>query len=408
MKQLNIKKTITIVVITVFAVLSLSGCTTFENFKEAFIDKPQNKEDTILIGVFEPMSGADKEGASLEVEGIELAHEMYPELNGKKIELIYADNNSNIDAAETAIETLISREPSFILGSYGNVYSLTAGSYINKAKIPTIAITSTNPLITKNYKYYCRVCYVDANQGSLLARYVLEDRKETKAGVLIPSGDDAALAEGTSFVDGIRARTEDDDAVTLYEHFEPDSKEYAEVLNKVRRSGVKQVMIAGDSADAVKIINQAAEMGIEVQFLGNTEWGTVEFRNALSNSVKSSSIAFVQFFAADGKEATAAVSKEKEIFLNAYAEKHGGSAEPEGAVALGYDAYCLALDALSKAPENASSKEIIDMISGPEYQFEGASGLINIDSKGDPIKTAYISTWIRDKVNTLYTLEPEE
>ena len=77
MKQLNIKKTITIVVITVFAVLSLSGCTTFENFKEAFIDKPQNKEDTILIGVFEPMSGADKEGASLEVEGIKLANEMY-------------------------------------------------------------------------------------------------------------------------------------------------------------------------------------------------------------------------------------------------------------------------------------------------------------------------------------------
>lgn len=388
--------------------LSLSGCTTFDNFKKAFIDKPQDQGASIQIGVFEPMSGADKEGAAAEIEGIELAHEMYPSINGKTVELIYGDNNSDIDAAETAIDTLISRDPAFILGSYGNVYSLAASSHINDAKIPTIAITCTNPLITRNYKYYCRVCYVDSNQGDLLAQYVLGDKKQKTAGVLVPQGDDAALAVATSFTDRIRAGTGDDDAIVVYEDFEAGSRDFSKQLNAIAKAKVKQVIIAGDVLDAIHIINQAAKMDLDVQFLGTTEWGTPEFRDALNEKVTSDDIAFVQFFAADGEDATAVVSQEKETFLNAYKEKHGKKAEPEDAVALGYDAYCLALDAISKVPENATSKDIIDLITGPQYQFQGASGMINFSSIGDPIETAYISTWAEGSINTLYTIEPVE
>ena len=399
---------IAIITISILAALSLSGCTTFDNFKKAFIDKPQDKANVIQIGVFEPMSGADKEGASLEVEGIEIAHELYPTLNGKDVELVYADNNSDIDAAETAIDTLISHEPVFILGSYGNVYSLAASSHINEAKIPSIAITNTNPLITKNYKYYCRLCYVDTNQGILLAKYVVKDKKVKRAGVLIPKGNDAATVTASAFADYVRSETKDDDAVTLYEEFEPGTEDYTEVLNKVKKAKVKQVLLTGDMPDDANIINQAAKMKLDVQFLGSADWGTEDFKGLLDNSVQSSNIAFVQFFAADGDDATKAVSKEKDAFLNAYKQKHGQDAEPEDAVALGYDAYCLALDAISKAPEGASSEEIIDMITGPDYTFEGASGLINFNKVGDPIETSYIGTWTKGQISTLYTIEPEE
>ena len=407
-RDLNIKKVITILSIAILALLSLSGCTTFDNFKQAFIDKPQEKDGVIQIGVFEPMSGADKEGATLEIEGIEIAHEIYPTLNDKKVELVYADNNSDIDAAETAIETLISKKPAFILGSYGNVYSLAASHYINAAKIPSIAITNTNPLITKNYKYYCRLCYVDSNQGSLLARYVLEDSKEKQAGVLVPRGNDAATATASSFVDLIRGETKDDDAITLYEDFEPGATDYSKVLNKVKKSGVKQVLLVGDLQDASNIINQAAKMKLDVQFLGNAEWGSQEFRDSLNKSVQSNNLAFVQFFASDGEDSTKAVSKEKDMFLSAYKQKHGQDAEPDDAVALGYDAYCLALDALSKAPENATSEDIMNMLTGPDYQFEGVSGVFNFNSIGDPIETAYVSTWVQGQLSTLYTIESVE
>ncbi|MDE8735272.1 branched-chain amino acid ABC transporter substrate-binding protein, partial [Eubacteriales bacterium DFI.9.88] len=68
--------------------LSLAGCTTFNNFKEAFINKNASSDDTIRIGVYEPMSGADKEQGELEVRRIELAHDLYPNVLGKQVELV--------------------------------------------------------------------------------------------------------------------------------------------------------------------------------------------------------------------------------------------------------------------------------------------------------------------------------
>ena len=405
---MKLRKTITILSIITLTLLTLSGCTTFDNFKNAFIDKPQDNDATIAIGVYEPMSGSDKAGAAAEVEGIELAHEMYPTVGDKFVELIYADNSSDLDAADTAINTLISREPAFILGSYGNVYSLAACEHIEEAKIPSIAITNTNPLITKDYDYYCRVCYVDSNQGDLLAQYVLNDRNQTKAGVLAPAGDDAAQAEATEFADRMRAETGDEDAIIFYEYFYAGDQDFSKQLKKAAKKGVNEIIITGEIADAANIINQAADMGLTIQFLGDSKWGTEEFVDMLNDNVTSDMMAFVQFFASDGEEATVTVSKEKETFLNAYKEKHGKDAEPEDAVALGYDAYCLALDAISKAPENATSEDIMKMITGPQYQFEGASGLINFSSIGDPIKTAYISTWVKGAISTLYTIEPVE
>ena len=101
--------------------LALSGCTTFDNFKEAFINKDSQADDTIRIGVYEPMSGSDEEGGRLEVEGIELANELYPEVLGKKVELVYADNKSDMDSEETAMSDLIKKQPLVVLGSYGNI-----------------------------------------------------------------------------------------------------------------------------------------------------------------------------------------------------------------------------------------------------------------------------------------------
>ena len=138
--------------VTVFA-----GCTTFDNFKAAFIDKPEDNKATIQIGVYEPITGVDSQHGELEVKGIELAHEMYPTVNGKFVELEYADNASDINAAETAIKELILKKPTVILGSYGSVYSMVAGDYIRDAKIPAIAVTNTNPLVTSKNDYYIRV-----------------------------------------------------------------------------------------------------------------------------------------------------------------------------------------------------------------------------------------------------------
>lgn len=44
-------------------------------------------EDTVKIGIFEPMTGATAAGGSMEKEGFDLANELYPDVLGQKIEL---------------------------------------------------------------------------------------------------------------------------------------------------------------------------------------------------------------------------------------------------------------------------------------------------------------------------------
>ena len=397
---MKIRKIAAVTVTVVLTVTMLTGCTTFNNFKEAFLQQKKSSDVTIQIGIYEPMSGADSDAAKAEIKGIELAHEVYPNIGGKIVELVYSDNSSDIDAAETAINNLISKKPDVILGSYGSVYSMIAGKPINDAKIPAIAITNDNPLVTKNYPYYFRVCYVDSNQGDLLAKYVLEQKQETTAGVLIPNNDDVAMAMATTFVDRIEAETENEDAITAYETYKPGQKDFTKPLKAIQESGVKSVLLPGDSADSANIINQAADLGMDVMFLGPTDWSSKEFRSELSSSVSKEHLAFVNFFTADDT-----INQESEKFLKAYHEKYGKDKEPEDSVALGYDAYLIAINAINDAGNDPSGKDIRKVLASAK-EFQGASGNITFNTEGDPLRSAQISTWEGKKIVSTYTVEP--
>ena len=397
---MKIRKIAAVAVTAVLTVTMLTGCTTFNNFKEAFLQQKKSSDVTIQIGIYEPMSGADSDAAKAEIKGIELAHEVYPNIGGKIVELVYSDNSSDIDAAETAINNLISKKPDIILGSYGSVYSMIAGKPVNDAKIPAIAITNDNPLVTKNYPYYFRVCYVDSNQGDLLAKYVLEQKQETTAGVLIPNNDDVAMAMATTFVDRIEAETENEDAVTAYETYKPGQKDFTKPLKAIQESGVKSVLLPGDSADSANIINQAADMGMDVMFLGPTDWSSKEFRSELSSSVSKEHLAFVNFFTADDT-----INQESEKFLEAYHEKYGKDKEPEDSVALGYDAYLIAINAVNDAGNDPSGNNIRKVLASAK-EFQGASGNITFNTEGDPLRSAQISTWEGKKIVSTYTVEP--
>lgn len=397
---MKIRKIAAVAVTAVLTVTMLTGCTTFNNFKEAFLQQKKSSDVTIQIGIYEPMSGADSDAAKAEIKGIELAHEVYPNIGGKIVELVYSDNSSDIDAAETAINNLISKKPDIILGSYGSVYSMIAGKPVNDAKIPAIAITNDNPLVTKNYPYYFRVCYVDSNQGDLLAKYVLEQKQETTAGVLIPNNDDVAMAMATTFVDRIEAETENEDAITAYETYKPGQKDFTKQLKAIAETGVKSVLLPGDIADSARIVNQAAEMGLDIMFLGPKDWSSKEFRSELSSSVSKEHLAFVNFFTADDT-----INQESEKFLEAYHEKYGKGKEPEDSVALGYDAYLIAINAVNDAGNDPSGKDIRKVLASAK-EFQGASGNITFNTEGDPLRSAQISTWDGKKIVSTYTVEP--
>ena len=56
--------------LTFTAVLMLSGCTSYDNFRRTFIDKETEDSNVIYVGVFEPESGQYKKVGKEEIKGI--------------------------------------------------------------------------------------------------------------------------------------------------------------------------------------------------------------------------------------------------------------------------------------------------------------------------------------------------
>lgn len=383
----------------------MTGCTTYQNFKAAFIEKDQGPKTNITIGVFEPITGGDSKAAEAEIRGIQLAHKAYPNIDGKIVDLVYSDNSSDMYAAETGIKNLISYKPNVVLGSYGSVYSMVAGEYLEEAQIPAIAITNANPLVTSTCEYYYRVCYADANQGDLLGQYIAKNTKKQEAGVLLPKKNDVALARASFFTDRLEAESGNSDAIKVYEQYESGAESFADQLDAIRDSKVKYVFLPGDSTDVANIIREADRMKLKVTFLGCNEWSTQDFRDLLGEDLDRSNIAYVTYIDPTLDTGDAKINKETEKFLDAYHEKYGPDAVPDENVALGYDAYIIAINAVAEAGDDPTGEEIKKVLDGRKT-FEGVSGDIRFNGVGDPIKTAYISTMKGGTETLLYTIEP--
>lgn len=392
------KRLIACIMTVMLVIVTLSGCTTFDNFKKAFLNKNPDNDAQIKIGVYEPMSGADKEAGEAEIKGIELAYSLYPELNGAKIELLYADNKSDIDAAETAMADLMKKQPKAVLGSYGNIYSLIAGPHLETAEVPGIAVTNTNPLVTKNNKYYFRVSTVETYQAAAMARYVYEELKEKKAGILIPEDNEQALAMASTFENKLEELTDNDNAIKAYEYYTAGSVDYVVQLEKIKNSGVKSVYLCGDNEDIACILQQAGNLDMKVVFLGDSTWGTEEFIS-VAGDYAYKNVAFSTMYTEEEL-----ITERSEEFLAAYAEEYGEET-PDPASALAFDAYLILLDAIERAGVDCTGAELQKALMETS-KFQGASGEITFNNYGDPKKSVVINTIDNGKISSLCILEP--
>ena len=84
--------------------------------------------ETIRIGVYNCLSGPNATAGRMEVEGIQLAHKEMPEVLGRQIELVVADNKSDMAEAAVVVARLIEKDRVVaILGSYGSSLAMAGG-----------------------------------------------------------------------------------------------------------------------------------------------------------------------------------------------------------------------------------------------------------------------------------------
>ncbi|QIB70417.1 ABC transporter substrate-binding protein [Aminipila butyrica] len=395
----KVKQTVLAAAALVLA-LNLAGCATFDNFKGTFIDKEKEPESTVRIGIFEPLSGKDKEMGEMETRGIELAHAMFPKALGKEVELVYGDNKSDINVAESVAREMVDKRVSIVLGSYGSANSLAAVKIFEAAQLPAIAITNTNPLVTSYNPFYFRVCLLDSFQGVVLAKYAVESLGVSTAAIMRPENDDYAIAVSQTFSDKFIQMTGNANAVVVSSDYDMDQQDKLEAnLRKIKESGAQVVFLPVKLEAAAEILKEAKKVGVTALFLGTDQWDSQKLIE-LAGKEAAEGVSFSTIF--DPNTSTTIMS---DNFKKAYKAKYGQDAVPDSSAALGFDAYMIAVDSLNKAGTALDGEALRKTIASTR-EFPGASGTITFDMNGDPIKSVVVKKIVNGQAISAYTMEP--
>ncbi|MDR2304217.1 MAG: ABC transporter substrate-binding protein [Treponema sp.] len=342
--------------------------------------------DTITIGVFEPMTGANAAGGQMEVEAIRLANRLYPTVtvDGKeyKINLAIVDTKTDKVEAANAVERLIDREKaSIIIGTYGSSFAIAGGEVAKEKKVPVIGTTCTNPLVTLGNDYYFRVCFIDPFQGTVMSNFAFNDQKARTAVIVQEVTNDYSVGLANFFVENFKKLTGNPGSILGTFNYQTGDQDFSAQVTQIKALNPDVIFAPGNYTESALIMKQAREQGVNCPILGGDTWDVPEFLDVGGARVEGA--LFSTFF--DGENAATAITGK---FISDYKAEY--KTEPSGFAALAYDAYLLSLDAIKRA--GSPDKEKIRSAIAQTKGFVGAAGVVTLDQNGDAVKAAVIKT----------------
>lgn len=386
--MMNLKKWLAMLVSITVLIGALASCSTYSIFEQTYLSSDYEKK--IVIGVFEAQTGEYSVQGNDEIKGIELAHSIYSDVIGKDVELVILDNQSNIYTADSAIDGLIKLEPVAIIGSAGEVCSLTASKKILQAQIPTITPSCINPLITADNDYYFRVSVLESMIGQYLAEYAVERLKAKNVGIIKIRNDDAHRSIIRNFKNKVDGYDSNNHALSLNTTIDPDEKDFSEVLDEVKKSEAKVIFMPIGVKKADLMFTQIENMKMtDITFIGTKDWNNEDFIDMMKNhpDIK---VAFPSdtIVTEDNKtDKNAAMEANK--FLLEYQLKYGEDAIPSQNVALGYDAYLLLMNAINTA--GSLDREAIRDALAETYDLKCVTGTFRFSKDGNPVRPVNIA-----------------
>jgi branched-chain amino acid transport system substrate-binding protein len=376
-----LKKTLALLLSLAMVVTMVAGCSSGSTTSSA-------DSDVIKIGVFEPLTGANAAGGELEVEGVELANQLRPEVLGKKVELVIADNKSDKAEATTAAARLIEKDKVVaILGSWGSSLSIAAGDVVKTNQIPAVALSATNPQVTAGNDYYFRVCFLDPFQGTVMANYASKKLNAKKVAIIQEVSNDYSVGLAKFFTDSFVKLTGDPNAIVATGNYNTGDQDFNGILTNIKAANPDVIFAPGNFTESALIIKQARALGITAPFIGGDTWETNEFITVGGADVEG---AVMSTFFDDTNPLTEAGKTFVAEYKKAYPDRENIAA----VTALGYDGYMMTLDAIERAG-SADPVAIRDALAATK-DFEGATGMITIDANGDATKNEAIIKTVKD------------
>jgi len=349
------------------------------------------KVKPIKIGINAPLTGdipkvgeGTKFAAQMWLEDIKAAGGI--EVGGKKIpvELIIEDNEAKAESAVKAATKLIKEdEVLFMVGPQASKQAIPAGGVANDNKTPMISPWSTNPDTTKDRPFVFRGCFLDPFQGPVVANFVTEEFKFTKAAVLYDVASDypKGLAE---FFKKAWEKLHGPGSVVAFESFTTKDTDFSSQLTKIIKSGAEVIFAPQYYNEVPLIAQQAHQLGWNKPIVGSDSWGSAELVQLCGKDCNG--LFFSTHYAAAG-----ATGKTKE-FIDRYQKKYGYV--PDDVGALTWDSLGLVAQAIKNygkiTGDVAKDRQGIRDALAKIKEFDGITGKMTFTEEGDPIKCAVV------------------
>ncbi|MYL83810.1 ABC transporter substrate-binding protein [Desulfovibrio aerotolerans] len=342
----------------------------------AFANTAFSAEETIKIGVFLPLTGQNAFGGQLELEGVQLAAKENPTVLGKKVELFVVDNKSDKVESANAVKRLIEKEKvQAIIGTYGSSLAMAGGEVSEKAGIPQVGTSCTNPLVTQGKKYIFRVCFIDPYQGAGAATYAFKTLGLKKAAMLVDVANDYSVGLSKYFN---KSFTKLGGQVVSTLNYQSGDQDFTAQLTKIISEKPDVLFIPSYFAEGAIIMKQAKELGATFKIMGGDAMDNPKITDIGGSAVEG----FVHTtfpYDPSMKNMTPMAKKFTEGWMKQYPGK-----EPNVNAALGYDAYMIILDAITRAGK--ADPESIAKALAATKGFQGVTGATSINETHDAEK----------------------
>ena len=365
---MKFKKLLSVMAVSALAMGLFTGCGGEEKAAD---------QNVVKVGVFLPLTGDNAAGG-----GIKLANQLHPEVLGKKVELVVADNKSDkAEAASVAARLIEKDKVSVLVGSYGSSLSMAAGNIVKENKVPAVGTSCTNPQVTANNDYYFRACFIDPFQGKVMAEYAHQNGFK-KVAIVQEVSNDYSVGLAKFFREEFVKLTGDENSIVDVANYQTGDKDFTAILTNIKALNPDAVFAPGNFTESALLVKQARQLGIDAQFMGGDTWETQEFIDVGGKDVEGVALST----AFDREKAS---TEEAKKFLDAYTKEYNG--EPSALTAMAYDAYLIAVSGIEKAGTVTDTVKIRDAIAATK-DLECVTGMTTLDENGDPIKGVVIKT----------------
>uniref|UniRef100_UPI0005CD5729 ABC transporter substrate-binding protein n=1 Tax=Geobacillus kaustophilus TaxID=1462 RepID=UPI0005CD5729 len=339
--------------------------------------------DVIKIGANLELSGGVASYGQSIAEGLDLALEEINKegINGKKLELVKVDNKSEAAEATNGAIKLISQDKVVaIIGSATSTNTLAQVQVANDNKVPLITPTGTNPTITnkdgKVNEFVFRTCFIDPFQGTVAAKFALNDLKVKNAAVLIDSSSDYSKGLAASFKD---AFTQGGGKIVAEEAYVAKDTDFRATLTRIKSKNPEFIFLPGYYEEVGLIVKQARELGLNVPIMGGDGWDSPKLveiagKDALNNT-------YITNHYSSGDP-----DPKIQEFVKAFKAKYNKA--PDAFNALGYDTAYFLADAIKRAG-SADPVKIKDALAQTK-DLQLVSGTLTLNEHHDPVKSAAI------------------